>query len=276
MKKIILMLTLLIGSVVIFGGCEDKDYIVGPDRTPPSRPKGIYSVTADEAVYLFWEENDESDFKEYRVYRSDDQGDHYYRIAITKVAKYVNQNLKNGFTYYYAVTSRDDNGNESGFSDEVFDTPRPEGFDWTLYNRFDKPSLSGFDFSKPEVVHWEDFDADIYLEYDGNLETFFLWRAKDQTDIQDFGYTESLDDVDYSPEKGWSKLDWVEVILGHSYIVWTADDHYAKLRVREIDGNTKISFDWAYQVDPGNRELVPRPPHTENYLRVATREVSPK
>lgn len=272
MKKIFLMLLPILGSAFIFSGCDDDVYIVRPDYTPPSVPKGIYSITADEAVYLFWEENDEPDFKEYRIYRRVEGDDYYYRIAITRIAEYVDWDVENGNTYFYAVTARDKHGNESDFSDIAFDTPRPEGFDWRMYDYFHKPSLSGFDFSKPEVLHWQDDSADIYLEYDDDLETFFLWVANNQTDIQDFGYTDDLDDVDWSPLKGWSNVGWVEVIEGHSYIIWTANDHYAKLRVNEIVDDIKIYFDWAYQVDGGNQELAPRPPHGENYLRVAVKK----
>ena len=268
MKKVFLLLILMVGWVFIFGGCEDEVYILRPDYTPPSVPKGLYSVTAHEAVYLYWYDNDEEDFKEYRVYRREDGEDYYYRIATTKIAEYVDWNVENGTTYFYAVTARDRHGNESDFSDVVYDTPRPEGFDWRMYDRFYKPSLSGFDFSKPEVLHWRDYYTDIYLEYDHGLETFFLCVADSLTDIQDFGYTEDLDDVNWSPSEGWSRVGWVEVIQGHSYIVWTADDHYAKLRVNEIVSDIKIYFDWAHQVDQGNQELAPRPPHGENYLRV--------
>jgi hypothetical protein len=142
-----------------------------------------------------------------------------------------------------------------------------------MYDHFYKPSLSGFDFSQQKVLDWQEDSTDIYLEYDDDpdLETFFLCVANNQTDIQDFGYTDGLDDVDWSPLEGWSKVGWVEVIQGHSYIVWTSDDHYAKLRVGEIVGDTKIYFDWAYQIDPGNQELAPRPDHGDNYLRVAVK-----
>jgi len=268
MRKFFFRLILLSGWILVLGGCADEVYIVRPDHTPPSRPKGLYSVTADEAVYLFWEENDEDDFREYRVYRREEGDDYYHRIGITKIAEYVDQNVENGVTYFYAVTARDKNGNESDFSDVVFDTPRPEGWGWSLYDRFYKPSRSGFDFSEPAILYWDDYEADIYLEYDDDLESFFLCVANDQTDIQDFGYTDKLDDVDYSPEKGWSYVGWVEVIPGHSYIIWTADNHFAKLRVKKITGDLKIDFDWAYQVDPGNPELAPRPPHGKDYLRV--------
>jgi len=276
MKKVFLILALAIGFAFILGGCEDDKYIVRPDHTPPSAPKGFYSITGDEVVYLRWEENDESDFREYQVYRCLDGGDYYHRIAITKTAEYDDYTVMNGVTYHFAVSAVDKDGNESNLSKDVYDTPRPEGFDWTLYDRFYKPSVSGFDFSEPEVLDWEDADADIYLEYDTNLDAFFLCVANNQTDIQDFGYTDNLDDVDWSPSEGWSNVGWVEGIKGHSYIVWTANNHYAKLRVREILDNTKISFSWAYQIDAGNQELTPRPPHAENYLRVATRQESAK
>jgi len=273
MKKLLLITMLLIGSIFIFSGCEDEVYIVKPDHTPPSRPKGIYSITADKAVYLFWEENDERDFAEYMVYRTTDpQSNLYHHIGTVDTSAYIDYNVKNGNTYYYVVTAVDYKGNESDFSDGIQDTPRPEDFNWKLYDRFFKPSSSGFDFSGPEIVDWDYVYADVYLEYDTDLETFFLCVANNLTDIQDFGFTDNLDNVDWSPDEGWSTLGWMEVITGHTYIVWTADDNYAKLRVTQIIDNTRLTFDWAYQVDPGNHELAPRPPHADNYLRVAAVE----
>jgi hypothetical protein len=276
MKKIFLSLALAIGLAFILGGCEDNECIVCSDHTPPAVPKGFYSITGNEVVYLRWEENDESDFREYRVYRCLDGENYYHRIATAKIAKFNDYTVTNGVTYHFAVSAVDKNGNESNLSKDVYDTPRPEGDNWTLYDRFYKPSLSGFDFSDPEVLDWEDADADVYLEYDGYVDAFFLCAADTLTDIQDFGYTDNLTDVTWSPFEGWSKVGWVEVIEGHSYIIWTWDDHYATLRVEKISGDTKITFDWAYQTDPANPELAPRPPHAENYLKEATREVSAK
>ena len=31
--------------------------------------------------------------------------------------------------------------------------------------------------------------------------------------------------------EGWSAVGWLELIVHHSYIIWTADDHYATIRV---------------------------------------------
>lgn len=272
MKKIFFSLIFLFGLSFFFAGCEERVYVVRPDTTSPSIPKGVYSITADKAVWLFWEENDEKDLAGYRIYRkTDSQSNKYYYLATVDTSAYIDYNVKNGKTYWYGVTAFDDDGNESDLSLVIPDTPRPEGFGWVMYDRFYKPSLSGFDFSGPEVLDWQDYSTDIYLEYDVDLETFFLCVADSFTDIQDFGYTDHLDDVDWSPSEGWSKVGWVEVIQGHSYIIWTSDDHYAKLRVEEIVGDTKIYFDWAYQIDPGNQELAPRPDHGDNYLRVAVK-----
>jgi hypothetical protein len=272
MRRIFFSSIFLLGLSFIFIGCEKRVYVVKPDVTPPSIPKGVYSITANEAVWLFWEANDEKDLAGYRIYRNTDQfSSKYYYLTTVDTSAYIDYNVKNGNTYFYGVTAFDYYGNESDLSYIAFDTPRPEGFDWRMYDYFHKPSLSGFDFSKPEVLHWEDDSADVFLEYDDDLKTFFLWAANNQTDIQDFGYTKDLDVVDWSPLEGWSNVGWVEVIEGHSYIVWTWNDHYAKFRVNEIIGDTWIYFDWAYQVDPSNQELAPRPPHGENYLRVAVK-----
>ena len=99
-------------------------------------------------------------------------------------------------------------------------------------------------------------NADIIFTYDDQLGTLFVEAAHTDDDVQDFGYTGSLDEVDWAPEVGWSSVGWSELILGHSYIIWTGDNRYAKIRVIEI-GETWLRFDWAHQEDPGNPELKP-------------------
>ena len=102
-------------------------------------------------------------------------------------------------------------------------------------------------------------------------------RPRLQYDIQDAGYRTTLDGVDFAPIVGWSPSGSVEVIVGHCYIVWTRDDHYAKFRVTEVRPATSTSpsqvvFDWAYQVDAGNREL--RASKAKNGERGATRPIA--
>jgi hypothetical protein len=124
------------------------------------------------------------------------------------------------------------------------------------------------------VLSWGSANADIYLDYDDDYQVYFLCVPDVYTDIQDFGYTDNLDDVNVAPDTtiGWSQLGWVEAILGHSYIIWTRDNHFAKLRIGEFCKCYGIVFDWAYQVAEGNPELAPRPPHKDGYLRVAVKK----
>lgn len=273
MKRVFLSLLFLFGLSFIFIGCEERVYIFRPDHTPPSVPKGLYSITRDEAVWLFWEENDEEDFAEYWVYRAREGDEYYKRIARTKIAKYTDSYLRNGRTYFYAVSAVDYDGNESDLS-ETFDTPRPEGSDKVIHDYQKYPDVSGFDFSAGSVVSWKDPRADIFLEYDSDLRTYFLWGADEYIEIQDFGYTERFDDVNVAPDTtiGWSNLRWVEAILNHSYIIWDRYyDNYAKLRITKFVRGYGILFDWAYQIDEGNPELAPRPAHEENSPRVAAK-----
>jgi hypothetical protein len=274
MKKTFLSLILLLGLSFMFMGCEEKVYVVRPDHTPPSVPKGLYSITGDEAVWLFWEENDEDDFAEYWVYRAKEGDQYYRRIARTQTAEFYDHPLTNGTTYLYAVSAVDYDGNESDIS-ETFDTPRPEGFDEVIHDFHRYPDVSGFDFSTGLVVSYDDPKADIFLEYDGDFQTYFLWRVDEYIEIQDFGFTTSLDDVNVAPDTtiGWSSLKWVEAILGHSYIIWDRyNDNYAKLRITNFVRNYGMLFDWAYQVDEGNPELVPGTAQGENSPGVAAKE----
>ena len=267
MKRAIKTLILLVGAVFILGGCADEVYVLRSDHTPPSVPKGLFSVTMDEAVYLEWYENDEEDFKEYRLYRRDDEDTYYYRIATTRANKYTDRGLDNGFTYFYTVTAVDRHGNESDFSLVAYDTPRPEGRGLVIRDYHRYPHVSGYDFSRFAVVGYDDEGVDVYIDYDDYYKVYFLCAADTLTDIQDFGYTEDLDNVNVAPYHGWSEVGWVELIAGHSYIIWTWNGHFAKMRVKEFIRSYGVVFDWAYQTKWNEPELAPRPPHAENYLR---------
>jgi len=183
---------LVLGLLVLILSCEKKVYYYDYDEVPPSRPKGLYSITGDEAVYLYWEENDEEDLRGYVVYRSRDENGPYKPVATVSVEEYVDEEVKNGITYWYGITAFDYDDNESGLSYVTYDTPRPEGWDEIIhaYNVLPWVSVSGFDFSEGDVVPWDVARADIFLEYDNDYQVFFLWAADYQTDIQDFGYTD--------------------------------------------------------------------------------------
>jgi len=262
MKKVFLILAILAGLVLIFVSCEKKVYVVEPDTTPPSSPKGVYSITRDTKVYLFWEANDERDFSKYRIYWSLNPNSAFTYLATITLPEYVDQNLANGTTYYYIITAVDFSGNESGNSAMIYDTPRPEGFSYSLFDKAINPRIAGIYFKVPQgiqIVPWDSSACDIYLDKVSG--TFYLNTTNKNSvwnDIQDMGYTDNLDEINVAPGSGWSDLGYVEVIPGHTYVIWTWDYHYAKLRVTNKYADY-ITFEWAYQTAPDNPELKPVP-----------------
>ena len=261
-------LVFLASAMVVFAGCHDryKTVVVDPGCDPVGPPVGLYSITGDEEVILYWTPVNEHLVDDFIVYRSSSPDGYFYEIGHSHGDWFVDDEVTNGRTYYYAVSAVDHCGYESELSYEIaYDTPRPEGFDEVLYdaNGMDW-RRSGWDFSSYRSVSWDATSADIFFLWADDLP--FLVAADLDTDIQDAGYAD-FDDVTWAPSRGWSPSGTVEVIPGHVYVVWTRDNHFAKVRAREISGNYMV-FDWAYQIDTGNPELAPRPGREPSPLTV--------
>ncbi|GJQ21008.1 MAG: hypothetical protein HBSIN02_13630 [Bacteroidia bacterium] len=227
------------------------------DAVPPAPPTGIRTISLDNAVQLDWIPNSEADLAGYNVWVSDRYSGDYTYIGSTKQPTFIDYGAVNGVTYYYGVTAYDFEGNESTMSrDVVYDTPRPEGYDVVLYNYVTTPDLAGYDFSTYSVGRYDDLYTDVFFENAGGVFFLNVWS---DTDIQDMGYTETLDDISAAPVAGWSPSGSAEAIPGHTYVVWTWDNHFAKIRVTTVSTNS-IVFDWAYQTAPANPELSRMPP----------------
>ena len=115
------------------------------------------------------------------------------------------------------------------------------------------------------IVPWDDALADVYLIVVDSLfrlVTTFVEADGEfyPNDIQDFGYTYDFDEISFAPLDGWS-IDpvGVELIEGHTYVIWTWDDHFAKVRVVSI-GENHVVLEWAYQISEDEierRQLAP-------------------
>jgi fibronectin type 3 domain-containing protein len=256
-------LSLAGGALVLLAlaGCNVDDPIVVRDNVAPAAPQALYSVTGDGQVTLHWVRNSERDLAGYRVYIGPAYNGPYTPLNTTTSNTYVVNALTNGTTSYFAVSAYDDAGNESDLSTEnIYDTPRPAGTNVTLAPSSAEPgSVSGFDFAAHAVRLSSDPATDVYFTVTGATR---LMVAKDvNTDIQDAGYR-PLDELDWAPSDGWSPTGTVELAVGHSYYVFTRTNHYAKFRVTALS-NTQVKFDWAYQVDADNPQLLrthPRAP----------------
>lgn len=247
-------------SMPLVAGCDD-DPVVAADN-PPFPPDGVFSVTGDHLVTIYWNPNQESDLAGYRIYRGNqDLSGPYYPLAeVSKsTTSYDDTDVNNGETWFYAVTAFDKNGHESELSrEDVFDTPRPEGFDLVLVDLGQDASQAGYDFSslsnspQPATAN----TTDIYFETQAGVK--YIVCADPGVDIQDYGLIDLIA-VDWAPQIGWAPSKKAEAIAGHSYIVRILDSqgdfNYAKLTVKDAPTST-VTLDWAYQAVINNPELL--------------------
>lgn len=233
----------------------------------PAAPRGVYSVTGDHKVTLYWLENTERDLDHYEVYYSVKGATGPYNpLASTRNTSYVDSDVQNGSTYWYAVTAVSSSGRESELSTEnVHDTPRPEGRDLEVFNAYfetarhgNYESANGIHFATFSLVGRNSGHADVYyLAPPGHN---YLVAGSGQTGIQDAGVTTGgISQYDFAPTAGWLFGGQLELVPQHTYVIWTDDDHYAKVFVKQVTTDSVV-LDWAYQVDKSNRELKVGPP----------------
>ncbi|MGD1007184.1 MAG: hypothetical protein ABR980_08145 [Ignavibacteriaceae bacterium] len=253
MKKFIFY-TITLLSFFMLSACRmhDRDNFDNIDNTPPAPPTGIVILNGDNRVDISWNLSPEHDVEGYNVYSSFNYYGKYTLIGSTKNNYFTDYSVKNAITYFYAVTAYDYNGNESELSkQDISATPRPEGFNETIFNYRSYPGTSGFSFNSFSVVQYNDKTADFF--YDNNNGTPFIGIWSD-TYIQDMGPTTDIYDIPYAPTTGWTSATDAVAIAGHTYAIWTWDNYYAKIRVSSITTDRMI-FDWAFQTVLGNPEL---------------------
>lgn len=261
MKKLFYISAMLVFITLV--GCDERFY--QPDLTPPSVPRGLYAEAGDKLVEIFWNQNLEHDLSGYRIFVSTSAVGKYQYIGSTKQTYFLDKGIPNGQTYYYTVTAYDFEENESPLSREVVSaTPRPEGYDIILKDYRTYPDEAGYDFSAYSVEPFDDNYTDVYFENYNGTYYFNVW--KEDTEIQDLGYTKSLYEIIEAPTSGWSPTGDVRIIVGHTYVIRTWDYHYTKIRVTSLS-STRVIFDWTYQLQSYNTQLkisVPtvRKPHT--------------
>ncbi len=257
MKSMRNLLAITITIMFLFTACDENGYSYH-DNTPPSPPGNVGTITGDNRVDIYWDHSYERDVAGYNVYYNYSYEGTYTLLGSTQDNYFVDYGARNGVKYFYAIAAYDENLNESELSyDEVFDTPRPEGFNQAVFDYSYSPNSSGYDFSEFLVTAFDSDGADFFFEnYDG---VFYL-NVWDDTDIQDLGETNDIYDISYSPIDGWvpmyegDNVKYVEVFPGHTYVIWTWDNHFAKVRVKRITSERMV-FDWAYQLVEGEREL---------------------
>jgi hypothetical protein len=247
------IITAIFAISLFITGCGVNDY----DDTPPVPPAGIHVYNGDRMAEITWVRSRERDVAGYNVYYSVDNYE-FNLLGSTTNDYFVDrgEDVQNGYIYYYAVTAYDYDGNESDLSkDVVYAAPRPEGINATLDNSLVSSETSGYYFPNT-VVPYNDSRADFFFTVDPDGKAYL--DIYDNAYIIDMGATESLYDIEFAPDpKLFPGELYAEAIPGHTYVIWTGDNHFGKVRVKSIVYNRMV-FDWTFQTIQGEPMLKGR------------------
>jgi hypothetical protein len=244
-----------LAAVMFMTGCH-RWFDEPHNNFPPSAPRGLRTSTGDNFIELFWDQNPEPDIEFYYIFVSSSYNGRYEQIGTSREPYFNDNGARNGVLYYYAVSAVNFDGLESPLSKDVaYDIPRPEGYNVVLTNYRQAPSTAGYVFSEYAVVPYDDSNVDMFFEYYSGV---MYMDVPTDCDIQDVGPTGSILDISTAPTTGWSPTHDVQLTAGHTYVVWTWDDHYAKFRVSALSTN-RVVFDWAYQLQQSNPMLKRAP-----------------
>ena len=113
-------------------------------------PGDLAAESSKEAIRLIWSQGISPDIANYKVYRSNTSGSGYSEMATVSAGNptFTDIHTETGITYYYVITAIGPDGDESGYSNEVFASPGvapPPPRNLTIRS----------DASANPVLHWE-------------------------------------------------------------------------------------------------------------------------
>jgi hypothetical protein len=268
---------------VVLVACGDDNNGPGPG-TPPESPTTLSSVSLDGAVALTWSDNpfqaDPGLFQNYRVYTTsydldnDLCGTNWTLEGTTVAPEFLVGALENGVSRCFSVTAFSVDGAESDRSPVRPDTPRPDARNAVLFAVQERADVSGFRFwddlnhdgeaQIPElglVSNGNGAGIDFFVDRDGLSGEMFLMPVRPGTGVEYADDTRRVDDltsIDFAPDQVYETTG-IKAEPGFGYIFemdgGDGFKRYGALRVTHV-GQTFIMFDWAFQTDPGNPELI--------------------
>jgi hypothetical protein len=248
-----------------------------PLPTPPPIPGGIEAIGLDRSIFLVWDTQSRSadDFAFYRVYFYN--GTVGVQIGETDSEGFLDLLVSNGSTYAYFVTAVDNLGHESEGSVLAVATPRPDYHGEFLFAFEDRPADSGFRFQEDDLTNpvVDGTDATRHFRIEADLDGWFLVPGPGVQVHPQGIFTTALRcgpaadpecvDVPLAPSAGYSGAE-VGLAPEYSYVLRVPTGNsfrHGVVRVRHVgfsDDGAYVVFEWSYQLQPGNLNLVPPVP----------------
>ncbi|MEJ2616958.1 MAG: T9SS type A sorting domain-containing protein [Ignavibacteriaceae bacterium] len=140
-----------------------KSMFIPDSLKPPAKPLNIQVTAWNDTVHIEWDANSDLDLAGYRIYRGKNADSLSLLIDVGTATSYLDTNVTNDSTYYYAVVAYDTDNNESVYSDIVKATPtiRPDTPGGISY-RFDSNSI---------MLIWDSQDFE-------NISTVNIYRSE--------------------------------------------------------------------------------------------------
>ena len=261
-----------------------SNMITVDERLQLDAPAWLNSISLNGAIHLEWDDNSylaaPTRFKWYRIYSTDYDLDTglcgtSWLLEGTNVApEFLASAMSNGVPRCFGVSAVSREGYESLWSPLRQDTPRPDARNTLVFAYDENQSQSGFRF-------WQDVNGDgraqsseLGLVQDGNLTSIDFWVYRDPTDstlwfVPEFSGTQmrvygtgpvaDLTSIDFAPASGYSR-NMIQAVPGYGYVFQIVEGstvRYGALRVTHV-GRDYLIFDWSFQTDVGNPELVVR------------------
>ena len=264
------------------GGESDASNVITVDeRLQLARPATLSSISLNGAIHLDWADNayasNPARFKWYRIYSATYDLDNglcgaTWSLEGTTVSpEFVASALTNGSPRCFGVSAISTEGYESLWSPLRQDTPRPDARNTLVFPLQQDATQAGFRFWNDANADGKGQSAELGLVESGNAtdidfrvtrgvgDTLWIEPVYSGTRMQVYGQVADLTSIDFAPDSGYSRSMFQAVpTYGYVFeIVEGATLRYGALRVTHV-GRDYVIFDWSFQTDVGNPELIRR------------------
>lgn len=261
---------------------EGSASVLIDERLRLPAPDSLWSISLDGAIHMAWSDNayqaDPAGFAHYRVYSALYDLDlnqclNSWSLEGTTVAStFLAGNLPNGQPRCFGISAVTIEGFESLWSGLRYDTPRPDGQEVVVYTAAADALHSGFRFfldangdgqvgplelGLVSAASTGLMDFVVQPDVGGNLQ---LVPQRTNTALQRFGTLpiRDLTQIDIAPNGGYARTALTaQPRYGYVFEMNEGDGYYRYGAIRVVaTGADYVIFDWSYQTDRGNPELI--------------------
>jgi len=281
MRRLLMQVSLAAAALLLVA-CYDHGATTGVVGVQLQAPDTLTSISLNGAVHLQWSDNaytnDAADFSYYHVLSSSFSldssrcGTSWVTEGTTVAPEFLVGALSNGVPRCFVVTAVSVDGIESADSPVQNDTPRPDGRNVIVFTTDTLGGAqSGFRFwldaNRNGVVDANELglvgsatagNMDFTVVHSAGLTWITPQRSGVTMEVYGSIPITDLTSIDVAPVGGYDSTV-VQALPLWGYVFQINDGgpyyKYGALRVSAV-GKNYIIFDWSYQTDPGNPELV--------------------